>query len=210
MKKRQVIKLNEDLKAYASYFVSFLIERLTEKIENINQIILYGSVVRGTATKESDIDIFIDTEVEIEETINKILDKFYESRIYTLFRAKGIYNEINLKIGKLEDWEELHRSITSSGKVLWGDFKSTKTPVGTKHKILIYWDNIGKSRTSFLNKLYGFETKGKKVKGLLDKWNGKKTGKSSIIIPFKHKDKIFELLEEYKVNAKSIEVFSVE
>ncbi len=207
---KQVIKLSEEIRAYASRFVSFLLDNLDNKINDINQIILYGSVAKGTATKKSDVDIFIDTKTndkKIKEASDEILENFYKSRDYLLFKTRGVDNEISLKVGKLRDWRELHKSITATGKVLWGDFKATETPVGTKHMILLYWDKVGKSRTSFLNKLYGFKTKGKELEGLIEKWNGEKTGKSSVIIPFKYKDQMFTLLKEYEVNAKSKEVF---
>lgn len=198
------------LLAYASRFVSLLLEELEDKVQEVDQIILYGSVARGTATEESDVDIFVDTEEDLEDKVDSILEKFYDSREYTLFKSKGIDNEISVKVGELEKWEELHRSITSTGKVLWGDFKARETPIGTEHKLLIYWEGVGKSRTSFLNKLYGYKTKDREVKGLLGKVDGKKTGKSSIIVPFKHRDRVFELFEKYNVDARSVEVFSVE
>ncbi|MFW6142053.1 MAG: nucleotidyltransferase domain-containing protein [Candidatus Saliniplasma sp.] len=202
--------MDEILKAYAVRFTSFLIERLSEDTSKIDNIILYGSVARGTADQESDVDIFVDTAHEIEERINNILDEFYDSREYTLFRSKGVSNDIELKIGELTEWEDLHRSISSTGKVLWGRYKTTEEPIGTEHKIIFYWDKIGRSRSSFLNKLYGYGSKDKKIVGLLEKWSGKKIGKSSIMIPIQHKGDMFELIDEYNVNAKNIEVYSLE
>lgn len=202
--------MNEILKAYAARFTSFLIERLGEKTSKIDNIILYGSVARGTADKESDIDIFVDTTDDIEERINELLEEFYDSREYTLFKSKGVNNEIELKIGELSEWKDLHRSISSTGKVLWGRYRTTEEPVGTEHKIIFHWDKIGRSRSSFLNKLYGYESKDKEIVGLLEKWNGKKIGKSSIMIPIQHKEDMLELIDEYDVNAKNIEVYSLD
>ncbi len=202
--------MDETLKAYAARFTSFLIERFGEETSKIDNIILYGSVARGTADKESDVDIFVDTTHEIEEKVNEILEEFYDSREYTLFRSKGVDNEIELKIGELSEWDDLHRSISSTGKVLWGRYKITEEPIGTKHKIIFYWDKIGRSRSSFLNKLYGYESKDKKVVGLLEKWDGKKIGKSSIMIPIQYKQNKLELIEEYDVNSKNIEVYSLD
>ncbi|MFW5953484.1 MAG: nucleotidyltransferase domain-containing protein [Candidatus Natronoplasma sp.] len=202
--------MDEILKAYSARFTSFLIEKLGRETSKIDNIILYGSVARGTADEESDVDIFVDTSHEMEEMINEILEEFYDSREFTLFRSKGVDNEIELKIGELSEWKDLHRSISSTGKVLWGRYKTTEEPIGTQHKIIFYWDKIGRSRSSFLNKLYGYESKEKKIVGLLEKWNGKKIGKSSIMIPIQHKEDMLELIEEYDVNAKNIEVFSLE
>ena len=38
--------------------------------------------------------------------------------------------------------------------------------------------------------------------------NGKKLGKSSIMIPIQHKDELFKLFQQYKVQAKTIEIYS--
>ena len=46
------------IKAYASYFSSYLLANLKDK-ESIETIILFGSAARDEATKESDVDIFI-------------------------------------------------------------------------------------------------------------------------------------------------------
>ena len=204
------LNLNEKLIAYACRFVSFLQINLNAKLEKIDQIILYGSVARGTANEESDVDLFIDTESDLGEEIENVLTLFYKSRDYTLFKAKGIENEINIKTGRLSKWKELHRSITANGKVLWGNFKATEAPIGTQHQILFHWDKIGKSRTAFLNKMYGYKTQKRVIKGCLNKWNGKKIGKSAVLIPFKYKKEMFDLLEKYRVNAKNIELFTLE
>ena len=47
-----------DLISYASNFVSFLLKY--EISNEINKIILFGSVATGSFDKESDIDLFID------------------------------------------------------------------------------------------------------------------------------------------------------
>jgi len=44
---------------YASSFVTYLLAHL-KNLNNITKIILFGSVARGEATKESDVDLFIE------------------------------------------------------------------------------------------------------------------------------------------------------
>jgi predicted nucleotidyltransferase len=199
----------ENLKSYASYFSSYLLDNL-KNINNIKRITLFGSVSKNNSEKDSDVDIFIEigkktkkTEVEIKQ----VLEKFYKSREATLFKIKGIYNKINIKIGKLEEWKDLERSIASDGIILYGKYESKSNPSDSKHNIIIFWDKIGKNRGAFLNKIYGFKIKGKNYEGLLSKYSGKKLGKSCIMIPINYKEDIFRLIEEYQVNAKSIEVF---
>ncbi len=194
-------------RAYASYFVSYLLSRIKD-VSKINKIILFGSVVKNQATKKSDVDIFIELDREtkkIEKEIEGILEDFYKSREGLLFKAKGISNRIHLIIGKLNDWKELKLSIESEGIMLYGRFES-KGKIGKKFAI-IYWSKIRKNRGAFLNKIYGFKIKDKKYKGLIEKFEGKKLGKSCIMIPIVHREKIVELLKKYKVSARILEVY---
>lgn len=198
------------LKNYASYFVSFLLSNL-KAIENIERIILYGSVAKDQATKESDVDIFIEAKEKTKKFENEIKEmekKFYQSREASLFKSKGIDNKLSIKIGRLKEWEELYKSIASTGLILYGPYESKELPSGVKHYVIVFWEKIGKNRGSFLNKLYGFKVKGKYYKGLLTKFNGKKIGKSCAMLPIQYKNDIFRLLKEHQVKAKALEVFS--
>lgn len=171
------------IRAYASSFVAYLLRKLDDDLSAIYRIILYGSVARGEATTESDVDIFIDTEKDLKKKINDVLEKFYEGREATLFKAQGVDNEINVK--------------------------ASEKPIGSTHGIIFYWDSVGKNRGAFLNKLYGFKARGKQYNGLLEKYSGRRIGKSCILVPINHKDEMVDVLKKYKVNAKNIEIFSL-
>lgn len=195
------------IRAYASYFASYLLANLKEK-ENIKKIILFGSAARNEATKESDVDIFIEIRKEsqkIKKEIEKILESFYKSRESLLFKSKGIDNKINLIIGRLDKWRDLKKSIESTGIVLYGKYVSRG--VSEKKHVIIFWNKIEKNRGAFLNKIYGVKVKGKHYSGLIEKLTGKKLGKSCIIIPIESKDEILKLIKTHKVHAKIIEVY---
>lgn len=197
------------LKDYAAYFTAFLLNNL-KSTQEIERIVLYGSVAKGEETKKSDIDIFVEVKkksTQFEKDLKKIEQAFYTSREASLFKVKGIENIFSVKIGILQEWKELYPSIASTGIVLYGPYEAKELPTGVKHMIIIYWDAIGKNRGSFLNKLYGFTVNGKTYEGILTKYGGKKVGKSSILMPIAHKQLIFNLLKEHKVSAKTIEVF---
>lgn len=196
------------LKAYASYFASYLLANVRDA-GKINKIILFGSIARGDATKESDTDIFVDVKTKnkkFELEIRKILENFYKSREVLLFKAKGIDNKINLIIGKIEEWKDLKESIESTGIILYGKFVSSGIK-GRKYAI-ISWERIEKNRGAFLNKVYGFTVNGKKYKGLAETFGGRKIGKSSIMIPIEHRDEILRLGKNYGVVARVIEVWA--
>lgn len=195
------------IKAYASYFSSYLLMNV-KKRDCIERIILFGSVARDEANKESDVDIFIDLNKKnqkIKNEIGKILENFYKSREALLFKSKGIDNKINLIIGRLDDWGDLKNSIESTGIVLYGKYIPSGIS-GSKHAIL-FWNKIQKNRGAFLNKVYGVNVKGKYYQGFIDKFGGKKLGKSSVMIPIEHKDKILKLMKEHKVNTKILDVY---
>lgn len=178
--------------------------------KDIERIVLFGSVARDMATKESDVDIFIEVRKKTKRfvrEINEIKEKFYKSREATLFKIKSIQNEFNIKIGDLKDWPDLEKSIMSIGIVLYGKYETRKLPRKVNNEIIIYWEGISKNRGAFLNKLYGFKVKEKYYRGILDKYNGRKLGRSCIMIPVKYKEKIFELIKYHKVKAKNLEVF---
>lgn len=201
---------NELLKEYAIYFTAFLFSNLKEK-ENIEKIILFGSVAKNQAEKDSDIDIFVEVKKKskkFENIIKDLEEKFYTSREASLFKLKKIENKFNIKIGKLNEWKDLKRSIISTGIILFGQYQDSELPSDAKHFVIIYWDKIGRNRGAFLNKIYGFKIKDKTYEGLISKFSGKKLGKSCIMIPIQYKKDILNLLENYKVEAKILEVFS--
>jgi len=195
---------------YASYFVSFLLSNIEKGIKNIERVVLFGSVVKEEATKESDIDIFVEAKKTTKEFKNKIKDvieKFYQSREAALFKSKGIDNKFNVKIGKILEWKKLYKSIASTGIILYGPYEAKEMPSGTRHFAIIFWEEIGKNRGAFLNRIYGFNIKNKHYAGLLEKYSGIKIGKSCIMVPAQYKNDILELVKGYKVKAKIIEIF---
>ncbi len=196
------------IKAYASYFVSYLLMNLKEELNDIGWVILFGSAAKDEATKESDIDLFIVLKKKnrsLEKKIERTLNEYYKSREALLFKVKGIDNKINLIIGRLEEWGDLRVSIESTGIVFYGRYVPYKIE-GKKYTIF-FWDNIKRNRGAFLNKIYGFKSKDKKYTGLLEKYGGKKLGKSTIMVPMEYRDDILKTQKYYGVNSKIIEVY---
>lgn len=194
-------------RAYASYFVSYLLMNIKDA-SLINKVILFGSASKGEASKDSDIDIFIDLEKDTKKLhmlIEKILEDFYKSREALLFKAKGADNKINLIIGRLHEWKNINKSIESEGIMLYGRY----TPTGRSGKkyAVIFWDKIEKNRGAFLNKIYGFKARDKVYKGLVENFKGMRLGKSSIMVPIEHRQEILGLIKKYKANAKIIDVY---
>lgn len=167
--------IQHELISYAYDFVSQLMDK-QELFKVIRRIILFGSVVRGDYTQQSDVDLFIDVETAVpkmQSLVNKELSKF-EIKCKKTWHLRKIDLPIKAIVGNLdaEEWKELRNEISSYGKQLYGPYE--QVPSELKQKLLISYDlkKISQKRKmSFLRKLYGYSLKkGKKTyvsKGIL-------------------------------------------
>ncbi len=197
--------MKSKLTAYALDFTSYLIQKIKDK-EKIKNIILFGSVSREEAGKDSDIDLFIDitkTSIKLEEEIKKCLNNFLSSIKYkNYWKLLDINNEIKLTIGELDKWKELKSSITANGILLYGKFKP-KVKEG-EHKTFFIWENIkpNSKRVLFNKQMFGYNQNNKFYDGLLQKYSGERLGKGCIIVPLDHSNIFMGLFRKYKVNVK--------
>lgn len=200
----------EALISYAGSFVSFLLDtKISKKLDNV---ILFGSVARGDFDEESDIDIFVDTDKNINKELERILNLFKESETCKKWRLKGVKNDISLKTGKLEKWS-LRRNVISNGIILYGKYK--EMPEDVKYYLLIklkFRKMERKKKIKLWRKLYGYTQKVgiKKYesRGLVEELGGKKLEKSLIIIPMGRKNEIIKFLNRNKVNYTVNEIWS--
>lgn len=202
--------MRNELISYAESFASFLLDSIGS--DKIRKIILFGSVARGDFDRESDIDIFIDSTHDIEDSVRSALKMFRESETNRKWALKGIKNEISVKVGDLDRWR-LKRSIISSGIMLYG--KYTESPKGAKQYLLISLRFKGKKRSEKMRiwrKLYGYRQKlGKRTYeslGLLGKLGGKKIENALILVPMERRNEIIEFLNKHNLKYRVNEVWS--
>lgn len=194
-----------NLTSYALDFVSFLLQKVKKK-EAIKHIILFGSVARDEAGATSDVDLFIDVAAEdtlFEKGCLKIVSSFYTSTKYTHYwKLLGITNEIKFHVGVLDKWTELKPSIIADGIILYGKFMP-KTKDG-KHVVFFIWENVTPNsiRVLFNKQLFGYIQNGKHYSGLLEKYNGERLGKGSIVVPLEHSVIIHQHFKKYKIAVK--------
>ena len=197
--------MNSNLISYALDFASFLMQNISNK-EKIRNIVLFGSVAREEADKESDIDIFIDIVKENKETeneIQKILNKFENStKFKNYWKLLNIKNEIKLMIGELDKWTDLKPSIIANGVSLYGKFK-LEIKDG-KHKVFFIWENVkpNSKRVLFNKQLFGYKQNQKFYKGLLQKYKAEKLGKGCIIVDLEYSNIFHRLFKKYKITVK--------
>jgi len=195
---------------YSLSFASFLLDsRLGERID---KIILFGSVARGDFDKESDIDLFIETDEKNENEINKLLELFTSSRTNEMWKLKGVKNDISVKVGHLKKWS-LRRDVISSGVMLYG--KYNEMPEKMNYYLLINMD-VRKfkpsKQMSIWRKLYGYRQKiGAKLyvgKGLVERLGGRKLGKAMVLIPMENRREIISFLNKNKISYTVNELWS--
>ena len=187
----------------ASSFASFLINRI-----EVKSIILFGSVAQNSFDKESDIYIFVETEAKNEKKIKNILELYKKTEEYEKFRLDGIDNEIIVKVGKLDEWKGLKRSIISGGIILYGNYQGK--PERLKHKILFILSvgNLKRAeRVKIWRKIYGYKQKiGNKIyssSGIAER----KIGKGAFIIPIEKMKDAQEYLAKNKIKHSFFDVW---
>jgi len=201
------LKKNE-LIAYAGSFVSFVLDRLQQEVK---EIILFGSVARGDFTKDSDVDLFFDVLDEkkiglIEKDLKLIESKFYRSKVYGIWKQKGITSEIKVKVGVLSKWD-LKNSVLSDGFVLYGKYKSSMKGEGLA---LISFDpikNITK-RNKIIRTLFGRKETGYFQEGLVDKLKGKQISPTVFYVNLQFADQVLKILKKEKINFQIKELWS--
>ena len=199
--------MNYKLVAYAQDFVSFLLQNVKDA-SKIDSITLYGSVARGEAGKDSDIDIFIETSAKIEGEISSLKERFYESiKAKKYWGLLGIKNDFHCEIGTFDQWQDIEKSLHAQGIVLFGKYSPRK---GTKpsHLFSIEQSNDRNKSISLWRRLYGYTQKVsyKKYvkKGLLEEYGGEKIARGVFIVPSGHAQKMLSFLKERGVRYKII------
>lgn len=185
---------NNKLISLSMNFASFLVERF-----KVKSIILFGSVASGHFDKESDIDLFIETEKKNEDKIKNILELYKKTKEYEKFRLSGLENEISIKCGNLEDWKELRRSIISNGIVLYGKYRGQ--PSELKHKLLFIINVEGNrsKKIKIWRKIYGYSQKiGNKIY-VSSRMAEKKLGRGAFLVSSENLQKTIDYLRKNKV-----------
>ncbi|HLD97437.1 MAG TPA: nucleotidyltransferase domain-containing protein [Candidatus Nanoarchaeia archaeon] len=197
--------------AYAMHFASFLVERGVKA----KKIVLFGSVASREFDKESDVDIFIDTEKSVSKSEILGLQSSFEKTFGEKWRLKGIANQLSTTVGDLnsKEWEDIRRTIQSYGVTLYGQYE--ELPKGIKPFVLFSLNFRGISRphkVGLWRKLYGYAQKvGKKIyetEGLLVHLGGTKVDKGVVLVPAAGAAELKGFLGNNKVRFRLVEFWS--
>ena len=195
---------------YAIFASSYLINCLSEnELKKLQDVILFGSVAQNMATADSDIDLFFNVDMsksaqkKLIAKLNKAAEKFYLSNIAFEFKLEKIENPLSIKVGKIEEWPDLKRSIASTGIILYGKYA---TQIKEKARTIFSIEQIGRLEGALLNKLYGYKSGKKRYPGLIKKIGGIKI-KRAFIIPSEQKQLIKDIFRKYKVDYSTYDIW---
>ena len=195
---KKVRQLNRDLLiAYSIEFVSFLFRTPAIKKNKIKGIYLFGSVARGDFDKDSDIDLFIDSDSkETKSIIEKALNKFYNSEDNKKFQLMGIENELKPIAGNLSNWD-LKESVENDGLVLYAQSLSS----GLRSYEIVTMDSIKNiaQRNRVLRHLSGRKEKHYNDKGVIKQLGGETLNPRVFIIPSENANTILRIISKENI-----------
>ncbi len=202
--------------SYIYDFLSLLFEK-TRLIDNIDAIILFGSVAQGTFDSESDIDMFIQIKdlsykKAVEKEVSKILTIF-EINCEKTWALKQIDFAIKPLIGRLDEdrWKQLAEEISSTSCILYGKYNFK--PDGLTNYALLSFSLSTlkqKDKMKVIRTLYGYTIKNNKkyvIEGIVKKINGIKLNSNTLLVPANNTKYIREILNEFKLKIKYKEVW---
>ena len=193
-----------DLVAYAGSFVSFVLPKI-----DVDEVILFGSVARGEADEESDVDLFFNVKGKnnFKVVIKRELERFYKSKVAGVWSLKGVKNFIRFEVGELDKWK-LRRSVISDGIVLYGKYRGAPE----KMEGFVFFNlkpirDIAK-RNRILRKLFGRKEKSYFVDGVVDGMSGKRLSPTSFVVPIGRSQEILGMLNSEKLDFSFFEFWS--
>ncbi|MBI4163526.1 MAG: nucleotidyltransferase domain-containing protein [Candidatus Aenigmarchaeota archaeon] len=188
----------EILVSYAYSFVSFLFADPKIADARIKTVYLFGSVSRGDFDKDSDIDIFIDSESkEIGKHVEMAMSKFLKSDEWKKFRLMGIENKIKVMHGAIKRWE-LYESVKNDGLVLY----SSSVSEGLNSFFLVNIEPISEitKRNRVMRKLVGRKEKYYKGGGLVEGLGGEVLDNRVFLVPSEKIKSFLTIFSKEKVN----------
>ena len=97
-----------------------LVQGLTDIFgNNISMIILYGSVARGNAAEESDVDIAIVVRSQMDDGTKR---RFLSWAADMDIRYERVFSIVDIQESNMSKWEDalpFYRNIKKEGIVLW-------------------------------------------------------------------------------------------
>lgn len=188
-------------------------QRVLAQLGTVRTLILYGSTARGTATEESDIDLFIECAEKNEESVSRTLyglDKRFDVRFSPMFYQHEDWRRFDLQF--LE-------SIFRNGRLLFGRMPALN-PIDLDLQPLrlvrYHTERLSpRKRAQMLRAIDGYRTTkrvGKKryvveKPGFLKEAGGWRVGRGSVIVPEEKIEAFDHLLLHYRAKRHIIAIW---
>lgn len=185
-----------------------------KKIRGVRSAVLFGSAARGTAKKDSDIDLFVDCERATEDAIWNALVAL-DRRFHVEFSVVFYRPEEREAFDK-----QFLESIVRQGRVLFGSLPLlTPAHLDLQPLRLVSYQTGGLSpreRAHFLREVDGYETRkrvGTKVyvvrkPGFLKETGGWRVGRGAVVVPEEFIEAFDDLLRRYGASRRIIGIWS--
>ena len=183
-------------------------------VPGIRSAVLFGSAARGSATEESDIDIFIECNPDAEDPAWKVLlalDRQFDVEFSVIYYRPEERDAFD---------KQFLESIIRQGRVLFGGLPSV-TPVELDLqplRLVSYQTDrlFPNKRAQFLREIDGYKTQkrvGKKTyvvrkPGFLTDVGGWRVGRGAVIVPEDKIEAFDEILRRYEAKRHIIPIWS--
>jgi len=183
-------------------------------VPGVRSAVLFGSAARGSATEESDIDIFIECSPDAEDHAWKVLlalDRQFDVEFSVIYYRPEQRDAFD---------KQFLESIVRQGRVLFGSLPSV-TPIELDLqplRLVSYQTSrlSARKRAQFLREIDGYKTQkrvGKKTyvvrkPGFLTEVGGWRVGRGAVIVPEDKIEAFDEILRRYGAKRHIIPIWS--
>jgi len=185
-----------------------------QALPGIGSVILFGSVARGTAHEESDVDLMIVCDHDVRDRARKILYRVGD-RFGVTF-SPVFYRDSERQLFDTQFLE----SIVRQGRALFGSLPVlTPSQLDLQPLRLVSYRTGGlapRKRVRFLREIDGYETRkrvGRKVyvvrkPGFLKQVGGWRVGRGAVVVPEESIEAFDEILRKHGVTRSIISIWS--
>ena len=185
-----------------------------QAIPGVTSVVLFGSVARGTAREESDVDLLIDCEPGVRDRARTALYRIGER--YDVRFSPVFYREFERQLFDTQFLE----SIVRQGRVLFGSLPTLTPAQLDLQPLRLVSYRTGRlspqKRARFLREVDGYETRkrvGRKTyvvrkPGFLKEVGGWRLGRGAVIVPEESIEAFDELLRRYKATRSIVAIWA--
>ncbi len=197
--------------SYVYNYLSFLL-KIKEAAIKIRAVYLFGSAVRGTLEKKSDIDLFVDCdsvfEEEMKRWVGSAIVQFTSSADFKKWKQLRFTYPLSVQVGNLKEWD-LKLSIASEGIVLYALGRAL--PVGQRMVLFTFSNPLNKKDYIHLRRLlFGRSEEEYRHTGMVHSMRGITVSSTAFLVPQHEHERMGELLSKEKVDFSMKEIVLLE